>query len=323
MKRLVSRLLFGAEEATLWVAVGLREPQTEVRVTLDGLGPPRNVTLNNVVASLRPLMLGVGLESHYDLEALRRTRLLLRFHDAKSANKLLGAIELRAVECIPIGGRQLCLAESLGHRNYCLPAPQLWARSAFQAYRRWRQRQNPDPYNFQLNPRDLQSLLVFYVCPRPVVLVSVVHGERSNIFPMDLIGPTDTARFSLALRSSSPAVELIQGSRRIAVSSVPADKVFIAYELGKHHKKPSIDCQSLSFLTVPSPYYGLPVPTFALRIREMHVEEIRTVGSHTLFLATPVNDYFWSEGLQLFHVPGFYQACRERLGQPLPPAASS
>jgi flavin reductase (DIM6/NTAB) family NADH-FMN oxidoreductase RutF len=144
---------------------------------------------------------------------------------------------------------------------------------------------------------------VFYICPRPVVLVSVEHEGSGNLFPMDLIGPTDSPWFSMALRSTSPAVRLMQQSRRMALASIPFGYQGIAYELGKHHKLANIDWAALPFATVRSQLFNLRVPEAALRLREVSVQEFHEVGSHVLFLTSVERETIpgGAKSPQLFH----------------------
>jgi flavin reductase (DIM6/NTAB) family NADH-FMN oxidoreductase RutF len=118
---------------------------------------------------------------------------------------------------------------------------------------------------------------------------------------MDLIGPTDSPWYSMALRSTSPAVRLMQQSRRMALASIPFTYKAIAYELAKHHKQASIDWSTLPFATMPSPLFGLRVPEAALRVREVSVQEVHEIGSHTLFLTSVERETAGADGLQLFH----------------------
>ncbi|MEI9974800.1 MAG: hypothetical protein WDO73_23785 [Ignavibacteriota bacterium] len=134
-------------------------------------------------------------------------------------------------------------------------------------------------------------------------LVSVEHNGAGNIFPMDLVGPTDSPWFSMALRLTSPAVELIRQSRRMAVASVPFSQKAIAYKLGEHHAKTHIDWDSLPFAIERSPQFHLPVAAGALRVREVYVDRCQEVGSHMLFLTLPVSDTLCQPPVesQLFH----------------------
>src|SRR4029078_3308462 len=98
-----------------------------------------------------------------------------------------------------------------------------------------------------------------------VVLVSVDDGTRGNLFPMDLIGPVSPDRFTLALRNTSPSVEVMKVTRRVALSDMPSALTPVIYKLGEHHKKQSIDWGSLPFQTARSRMLHLPSPAHALQ----------------------------------------------------------
>ena len=279
-------------------AIALRDPQQEVEVWLRGLNGPINVTRNSVVAALRPFTIGIMLP-RLDAPPLDKT-LQLAMHQSGGSKRLLGAIHLRPARSLPLPSHQFCLFEIAGCENYCVSALGLrlyYLRERLRAEIRKRK----NPYNFQMTRADLRASYVFYLCPRPVVLVSVEHEQSNNIFPMDLIGPTDSPWYSMALRSTSPAVRLMQQSRRMALASIPFTYKAIAYELAKHHKQAGIDWSTLSFPTMPSPLFGLRVPEAALRVREVRVQEVHEIGSHTLFLTSVERETAGADGLQLFH----------------------
>jgi flavin reductase (DIM6/NTAB) family NADH-FMN oxidoreductase RutF len=164
--------------------------------------------------------------------------------------------------------------------------------------------------------REFFALSTFYICPRPVVLVSVVDGNAGNIFPMDLIGPIGAQHFTLALHGTSTAVPLIERSRKVALSAVPVEQISIAYALGQNHKKTDFRWNQISFDLATSPAFGLPIPAFALSVKEMEIEEVRAMGSHKLFICRTGVNHFRSHGLQLSFVQGFYHARRQQT-QPL------
>jgi flavin reductase (DIM6/NTAB) family NADH-FMN oxidoreductase RutF len=164
--------------------------------------------------------------------------------------------------------------------------------------------------------REFFALSTFYICPRPVVLVSVVDGNAGNIFPMDLIGPVGGQNFTLALHGTSTAVSLMERSRRVALSGVPIEQISIAYALGKNHKKTDFRWNQVSFDLTTSPAFGLPIPEFALSVKEMEIEEVRAMGSHKLFIGRTGVNHLRSHGLQLSFVQGFYHARRQQT-QPL------
>lgn len=314
VKRLIKRALLGPQPIPQWAVTALRDPQQDVRVSLEGLGPPQDVTANNVVAALRPLTLAICLDAarHPALLPSVRPRLVFR---STSEDRVLGTVSLTPRKWLPAGGHRYCLFETTGHTNYCVPRPRLWFHYGMHIRA---MRNDRTPYNFKLAPRELLRLLVFYICPRPVVLVTVAWREALNLFPMDLVGPTDSGFFSLALRSTSPAVELMKASRRLALASPPFEYKDQVYSLGKHHRAPSIDPATLPFETDLSPTFGLPIVAAALRVREVEIHQAHVVGSHTVFLTRVVSDERRSQHLQLFHTCGFYQYYLERHGRAAP-----
>lgn len=266
--------------------VELHDPQQLVEVWFEGSGQPRNVTRNNVVAALRPFTIGLMFDSDSPPANGSPSRLCMR--DAAS-NQLLGAIHLRPAGSIALPGRDFRLFETAACENYTVPRAMLrfyYLREQWRANRR--QRRNP--FNFKMALQDLRCSYVFYICPRPVVLVTVAHQGATNMFPMDLIGPTDSPWFSMALRSTSPAVRLMQQSGRMSLASVPVQHQSIVYELGKHHRLPSVSLADLPFPLTLSPTFGLPVMKDVLRVRDVEVAEFHQVGSHVLFLTRLVGE---------------------------------
>lgn len=288
--------------------LGLYDPQSYVEAWLHGLDQPRDVTRNNVVAALRPFTIGIMLGRNEIVPEHRPFRLLMRHRESE---QMLGSIELRLTRRISLPDHQFCLFETNGCQNRCVSAPNLQLYYLRKWYRtKLRQRKNL--YNFQMTPADLRASYVFYICPRPVVLVTVAHGDSGNMFPMDLIGPTDSPWYSMALRKTSPAVRLMEESGRMALASTPFAYQQIAYDLGKHHQETSIDWSRLPFARKCSPEFGLPVAEAALKVREVEVREFHDVGSHILFITsivretTPRSDPD-TGGPQLFHAFSSYR----------------
>src|ERR1700678_1202880 len=292
--------------------VGLRDPQSEVRVWLRGLGEPLDVTDSNVIAAARPFTVGIGLEQAPDEATLKRAPLFLGFTDLSGDTSLLGEIQLSYAETIRIGDRVLRLFRASHSTNRCLPRSVVWRRYLDFARNQRRVAKGPTPPETPMITRELFALSTFYICPRPVVLVSVVDGNAGNIFPMDLIGPVGGHHFTLALHGTSTAVSLMERSRRVALSGVPVEQISTAYALGQTHKKTDFRWNQVSFDLTTSPAFGLPIPEFALSVKEMEIEEVRAMGSHKLFICRTGATHLRSPGLQLSFVQGFYHARRQR-----------
>ena len=96
------------------------------------------------------------------------------------------------------------------------------------------------------------------------------------------------------------------------VSSVPIAQGPVAFQLAANHKRDSVDWEQLPFEKTRSTKFGIPVPVFALRVREMEIETIQRIGSHTLFIARVVRDEERAPGEELCVIHGFYQHWRLR-----------
>ena len=297
-----------------WTAVALCPPQDAIQVRLAGMAADFDVTANNVVAALRPLTLAIGLDQQRCAALERASELRLRFLDSGSQREL-GVLGLERLRDWTTTDATLALFSVSSGTHRCLPWP-------YRSWSRWLQnravRRNTDPGNFALSPEATQQIMIFYICPRPVVLVSVERDRHSNIFPMDLIGPIASDRFTLALRSTSVSVEPMKSARRVAISDISAGDRQIAYRLGAHHKNAQIDWSGLPFNIIRSPHFSLPVPDSALRVRELEILDFEIVGSHTLFLTRVISDHSTGDGARLFHTSGIHQRFRIRSGRALP-----
>ena len=317
LRRSLAALAFGPQELSQFCNLGLRDPQPDIKVWLVGMGAPRDVTHRNVLASTRPLVVGIGLEDIAEQETISEKRLELEFRKGSDAQMLLGRVRLTFVDALRLeGGELLCLFRTHSPVNHCQARGTLWRRYLHFAYSQWRNERGPHPPEIRMVARELHALFIFYICPRPVVLVSVVDGNVGSMFPMDLVGPIGKRHFSIALHTTSKPLPLIESSRRIALSSVPIEKMPLAYSLGKNHHKSSIDWTSLPFSMSRSCTLGLPIPDFSLRVREMEVVEVREMGSHAFFVCRLVKDYSLIDGLQFFQAHGLYEEWRKQAISP-------
>ncbi|HEY7889397.1 MAG TPA: flavin reductase [Steroidobacteraceae bacterium] len=300
-----------------WSAVALRQPQGVVQLRMSGTHGEIDVTGVAVVAALSPLTLGVGLGEDLGAALGDCSRPLLRFVDVDSG-QTVGALELLRVRDCAMQAARIALFQVQGAAQHCLRWPyRTWNR--YLQNRAIRKHRRPD--NFWMPPEAVQQLMIFYICPRQVVLVSVEHDEHRNLFPMDLIGPVGQDRFTLALRNTSRSVPAMKSARRVALSDVAAADCGLAYRLGAHHRDPLADWQSLPCPVIRSRAFALPCPQSALRVRELEILDFETIGSHTLFVARIAAEQPLAEADQLYHTSGLYQHFRTRHGHPFRAAA--
>jgi hypothetical protein len=255
-----------------------------------------------------PFTIGVGLDGGDELLRHKHAELSLSFHQQTGDHRLLGEIGLRPSSVISMGDHKLPLFQITNYRNYCQPQIRLWARYLQYAYQRSQARNSDVP----ITTREIHAMIVFYICPRPVVLVSVTDGRACNMFPMNLMGLVGGGYFAFALNSNTPVSALVARSGFVALSSIPIKQTSLAFSFGKNHRKESIDWSQLPFPTQISAKLGLRVPGFSLRVREMQIAGVERVGSHTLFIAQTIHEEHWADDLEFFMLHGIYQSYRVR-----------
>jgi flavin reductase (DIM6/NTAB) family NADH-FMN oxidoreductase RutF len=295
-----------------WSPVALQQPQQAVQVRMSSASGELDVTRYVVVAALNPLTLAIAgndrtcsaLEDHSGPQ--------LHFVDLESG-RTVGQLHLKHLRNWDTSGITLGLFEVRNGTQCCVRWP-------YRSWNRWLQnramRKSTDPGNFSMPPEAVQQLMIFYICPRPVVLVSVDDGSHSNVFPMDLIGPVSADRFTLALRSTSQSVETMKTARRVVLADIPGSARSIAYKLGAHHKKVKVDWDKLPFSIRRSLNFALPYPDIALRVREVEILDFDTIGSHTFFVTRIASELEIAEAPRFFHTSGIYQHYRTRTGNP-------
>ena len=95
MRRGLKQLLLGREDIPQFVAVGVGDPQRHIRVLLDGLGAPLDVTGNNVAVSLRPFLIGIAFAEGHSEDALQQATPVLSFRERRAGEPVIGTIRLR------------------------------------------------------------------------------------------------------------------------------------------------------------------------------------------------------------------------------------
>ncbi|GLQ49939.1 hypothetical protein GCM10010872_13880 [Dyella flava] len=284
-----------------WSTVAIAPSSQGVTATLHWDGKSADVTQDHTVASLKPLLIATSVDAGHHA--------VLEYCDSVTGTTL-GVLRLVRATFIAVEGTPLFLYRIAAGQHRCLH----WPRRAWNAWLQNRlMLKSRAPHHLAMEPAAVQQLMIAYLCPRPVVLVSVGAPDHQNIFPMDLIGPLGrSGLFSLALRSTNVSQPVMRDVRRVVLSSVPAAMKSVVYKLSEHHKQALMDWSALSLPVRLSQQFGIPAVAEALRIQELRIVQSQEIGSHTFFLCRIVSDENLATGTQLHHTAGFYQAYRRR-----------
>ena len=307
-KRTLKRAIFGGDLLPMRFFIEQPQPQEEISVWLRGYGPVRNVTRCHGPASTVPCTLWIAFDAGQSPDAKQRERLLLEFRENTGRQKLLGKIGLKWTQTVATGHSDILVFEPRSAASYCHPRSRLYAHLLLQI---WNQRRST---KVRLSPLEQIAMSVIFTCPRPISLVSVAHEGRENMFPLNVMSDVDDRYFAFALTACKLPAQFLQSARRFALSVTPIEQAPIAFALAVNHNTYSMEFKNLPFPTRPSPHLGLAVPVFSPRVREMEIESVNKVGSHSLFVARTISDERFGHGPEFSVVHGFYQAWRLRHG---------
>lgn len=306
-RQIIKQVVFGNTLLAQEFFIGLPDPQTEISVWLYGLGAPIDVTHRHSMACASPLTMCVAFDENDRLDQKLRAKCALKFCEKDGGKKVLGEIALKSTATISTAGFKVCLFEPRKSANHCLPKFRLGAHYLLHAHS---ERRMSGISGMKMSFLEKRAAMVNFIRPHPVVLGSLLHRNKGNIFPMNIMGELGNGHFAFALKDSRRAAHLVEATGRIALSNLPMSHAPLAYELAINHTKDCISWDQLPFATRPSKGFSIPVPDFAPRVREMEVCKVHPIGSHTFFVARIVSDETYSTVPVLYVVHGFYQAWR-------------
>jgi hypothetical protein len=308
-RKAIARIVFGNAYLPQAFSIEMSDPQTEVTVWLHGMGKPIDITDLHSMACADPFTICIAFDIGQSPNKNNATDLSLRFCERNGQKQVLAEIglDLKSAIAIPAVGTELILFRARYSKNYCLPKRHLFAHYCRYRYSLWRKIDVP---GIQMSFLERRAVMVMFIRPHPVVLLSLCNEAGGNIFPMNIIGDLGSGYFALALKESRLAAHLVECACRVAISNVPLSQTSTAYKLGVNHRKHSINWNELPFPTKLSSVFSIPVPTFAHRVREMEVETVHKLGSHIFFVARLVSDEISPGSAGLCIVHGFYQGWR-------------
>jgi flavin reductase (DIM6/NTAB) family NADH-FMN oxidoreductase RutF len=306
-RQAIKKIVFGNTLLPQEFTIGLKEPQTEITVWLHGMSIPLDVTWRHSTVCSEPFTLCIAFDQERRPAERDLKHLSLQYRERDGEVQLLGEIGLKFITSISVAGSELFLFEPRSSANYCLPKIRLGVHDLQNTYSLWR---NTNTSGITMSLLERRAAAVTFIRPHPVALGSTADEEGGNIFPMNIMGELGHGLFAFALKSTRTTAPLVARVGCIAISSVPLAQAPFVFQLAANHFKPSINWEQLPFRTKPSTTFNLPIPAFAQRVREMKIERVHRIGSHTLFIARIVCDETFTDGPGLSAIHGFYQFWR-------------
>ncbi len=210
----------------------------------------------------------------------------------------VGLLYISRQEAITIDNEQVYLCKVIGSRNQLPYLYSILMNHAVYACKR------KFKYTMKEGKR-LHDLFVFYIKPRPAFLLSLKDGEDFDIFPVDLNGNIFNDYYMQSIKSTNKAVSIIKKTGVFCLSAVPFGKAELIYKLHELRKKERIGLRNLPFTAYESKELKIPVPDFAISVREFKVERAFENGLYTTFVMKSINHYTLSDELQFAHTPWY------------------
>jgi flavin reductase (DIM6/NTAB) family NADH-FMN oxidoreductase RutF len=303
------KIVLGGDLLPLRFFIEQPQPQQEITVLLHGHGPVRDVTHRHGPASTIPFTLWIAFDAGKSPSKEQCPHLSLHFSETNGRQRLLGKIGLSWFQTIEAGSSDILVFQPRSAVNYCYP---ILHRNAQILLQLWRQRERKS--KIKLSALEHRATSVLFTCPRPISLVSVAQADRSSMFPLNVMGEVDERQFAFALTASKIPAQFLQAAGRFALSVTPIEQAPVAFALAANHNTFSFDFKRLPFPTRPSQTFGLPVPVFTPRVREMEIESVHDVGTHSMFVARTISDEHFDKRSEFSVTHGVYQAWRLRHG---------
>jgi flavin reductase (DIM6/NTAB) family NADH-FMN oxidoreductase RutF len=307
-RKTIKTLLLGDTAAPEELATGIPDPQSEIAVWLHGMDQPIDVTYRQSTACSSPFRICVAFPPERVPTPTQLNRLRLKFSEREGLARLLGEIGLKWTQTLSLGELTLCVFAARSATNYCLPKRTLYPYYLRHLYRTWTNASASS--HMPMSFLERRAAMVSFIRPHPTVLGSTMDDLGSNLFPMNIMGMLGDSHFGFALRDDRFASHLVERTGRLVLSNVPMPQASIAYGLAGNHTKTAVRWEELPFATQPSPLFKIPAPVFAQRIRELQVEKVHRIGSHTFFVARILRDEIYSTDPVLCVIHGYYQEWR-------------
>jgi flavin reductase (DIM6/NTAB) family NADH-FMN oxidoreductase RutF len=305
--RLLKKIVYGDTSIPQEFTVALTQPQNEIIVSLEYAGTSIDVTDRHTTACCAPFILGISVDAEHAGAIFKCEHPLLVFGERAFPHRVLGVIRLASREIISLDRLRLILFTVLGSKNYCLPKIRLWAHYLPQALSNWR---NLASFDVKMSYGEIRASQIAFIRPHPLMLGSLNDGAGGNIFPMNLMGELGGGYLAFALKNSRRPAHLVERAGYIAISNVPLALCSTAFRLAANHTKDSVDWDKIPFALERSRELCIPVPASSPRVREMRVDQVHRIGSHTLFIAQILSDDHRSDQPSVHVIHGFYQHWR-------------
>lgn len=166
------------------------------------------------------------------------------------------------------------------------------------------------PGNVRLPGNLYDQVRIAYAIPRIIALITVCDGSQMNMFPTDLHGGFGKEFYISSLRQGGKANNQVEEAKKLILSFMPVSEYKAVYAMGKNHMQNMRDFNEFSISPELTDALKLPVPSAALRYKELELIDSFNAGIHRIHFYRIIRERKITDGLTLAHIHQYYAQWR-------------
>lgn len=300
LKDYLRQMLLGSSLPNEYVCTSSDLPDSLQVILASGISEI-NVTKSHVLLGYKPLMIGLPFQDReWVLWAARTSKIKISFRAAAPGSQEVAWLKLKKAGSWRMGETTLVIYEGLvGHHKFFGPWRR-WANGLYELLR------SQKPGNIPLPAKLYNQVRIAYSVPRKISLMCLGDSRGYNIFPSDLHGAVGKSFYVGSLRIGSKVCRQVEEHQKVLMADMDVSTYRETYALGRNHMSSLQPLEILPTSGDRSDRWQLPVPTGAIRYKELQRKYSWDAGIHRVIFYEVVGEKTLGRGSELCHVHRYY-----------------
>jgi flavin reductase (DIM6/NTAB) family NADH-FMN oxidoreductase RutF len=300
---LIRKLLTGLSIPQQYICLAKETVECPMQVSLQDYEMEVNVTDSHIFLGYKPLIIALKFSGIVTNDLTSRESIRLNFHSIENAG--VATLKLKRIASRRISNFDIVFYEGVDGKHKFISTRHQLINSVREKFRK------NAPGNISLAGKLHDMVRIAYSVARPIHLITLLEGEKMNMFPTDLHGPVAKDYYVSSLRKNGKANEQVERVGTIVLSRVAASAFQDVYALGRNHMNELRPTSDFKSAPESSRILGYPIPAFALDYIELKRVESFDIGNvHRIHVYEILGRENLRSGLTLAHVHQYYAQWR-------------
>lgn len=312
--RYLKKLLTGLTVPQQYVCLSLEDFPDPLSVFLSGKGIDQtlDVTSRHLFLGYKPLIIAIVFSSGIDtvsgqdlvrLDFVHRESIEDSWKGLSESENCLATLIARRIFSKTLNGQEIVFYEGdHGSHRFINGFHQL-----INNLREKLRKNTPNNVSLPGNLHD--QVRIAYAVPRIIALISLGQGNKMNMFPTDLHGPSGDEFYISSLRHGGKANNQVEDTGKLVLSFMPVEEYRTVYTLGKNHMQ-DMQTEDKFPVSSKSTVLSLPVPASALHYKELERLGSFDAGIHRIHFYKVLHAGKVRDGQTLAHIHQYYAQWR-------------